>query len=190
VAVRAGTVVTFGVERSSTERAEWTSGFDESNDGDRESGGQLARETDAERGVFFERLHRHIDRLFGLVHRDGDVARDEVSFVFGLQGEVLGEVPGTAEFLEDLPDPFRERGELELLALHDDQTTSLSNLEEKEPVAHFAAHADHDAVGVGKDVVHEGLRPFSEPVLFTHSTIGVDPVKATALTEHGEMTVR
>ena len=190
MAVRARTVVTLWIKRSPAERTERTSGFDESNDGDGESGGPLTSETDGERGFLFERFHCHVDRLFGLIHRDGDVARDEVRLVFRLQREVVGEMPGTAELLEDLANPFGERGQLELLALHDDQTTSLSHLEEKEPGTNFAAHTDHDAVGVGKDVVHEGLRPFSEAVLFTHSTIGVEPVKATALTEHGEMTVR
>ena len=182
--------MTLGVEWSSTERTEWTSGFDESNDGDGESRGPLAREANTQRGLLFKRLHRHLDGLFRLVDRDGNVTRDEVSFVFRLEIEVLGQVPGPTELLENLSDPFGERGELELLALHNDESATLSDLEEKEAGADLAAHANHDPVGVSKDVVHEGLRPFSELVLFTHSTIGVDPVKATALTEHGEMTVR
>lgn len=144
----------------------------------------------AQRGVLFERLERHVDRLFFLVDRDRDVARDEVGLVLGLEREVIWEMTGSPESLEDLADPLGERGELKLLALHDDEPTTLSNLEEKEPVAHFAAHPNHHAVGVGKHIVHEGLRPFSDAVLFTQSTMGVEPAKATALTEHGEMTVR
>lgn len=190
MAVRARTVVALRVEGAATQRAERTPGLDEADNSDGEPGRPLARESDAQRGVFFERLYGHVDRLFFFVNRHGDIARNEVGLVFGLEREVVGEMTGSAQLVKHLTDPFGQSGELELLALHDDQAPTFTHLKEEETIAHFAAHADHDPVGVGKVVVHDGLSPFNEPVQFTQSTIGVEPVKATALIEQGDMTVR
>src|ERR1700678_4103840 len=96
----------------------------------------------------------------------------------------------TPELEQHLTDPFGECRELNLFALDNDEASTLSNLQQKEPITDFAAHPDHDFVRVGKDVVHDGPSSFNDPVLLTHSTTGVPPVKATALREHGEMTVR
>ncbi len=125
-----------------------------------------------------------------LVDRDGDVADREVGLVLGLEGEVVGEVARSAQVVEDLGDPLGQRGQLELLALHDDETSALARLEQEEAVADLAAHAHHDLVGGVEDVVHEAMSSLSDPVLLTLSTTGVESVKTMALTEHVEMTVR
>ena len=89
-----------------------------------------------------------------------------------------------------MADPLRERGELDLLALDDGETSTFSDLEEEESVTHLSSNAHHDLVGFVEDVVHEGLSPFSDSVLLTQSTMGVESVKVMALSEHGEITVR
>ena len=52
------------------------------------------------------------------------------------------------------------------------------------------SHADHDLVGIVEFVGHEAMSSVSDPVLFTLSTIGVEPVRTTALIEQVEITVR
>ena len=99
-------------------------------------------------------------------------------------------VTGPAEVGDDLREPQREGGQLGLLALEDSEATTLAHLQQEHAVAHFAQDTHHHLVGVVEDVVHEGARSFSEPVLFTHSTTGTESVKTNALTEHGEITVR
>ena len=105
--------------------------------------------------------------------RDGDVAGDEVRLVLRFEGEVVREVARSTQFGDHLGEPLGEGGELLLLALDDDESSTFANLEEEESIADLPAHADHDLVGIGEDVVHEGARSFSESVLLTLNTTGV-----------------
>ena len=137
-----------------------------------------------------EGLERDLDRLGLLVERDGDVAGDEVRLVLRFEGEVVREMGRSTQFGDHLGQPLGEGGELLLLALHDHESSTLAGLEEEESIAHLAAHADHHLVGIGEDVVHEGARSFSDSVLLTLNTTGVEFVKPIALIEQVEMTVR
>jgi hypothetical protein len=127
-------------------------------------------------------------RIF--VDRHGDVPGDEVRFVLRFEGEVVGQVPRSPELGNHLGEPLAECLELLLLTFDDDEAATFANLQEEEPVADFAAHADHDLVGVLEDVVHDGASSLSDPVLLTVKTTGVEFVKPMALIEQVEMTVR
>jgi hypothetical protein len=99
-------------------------------------------------------------------------------------------VTGTAEVADDLAQPLGEGAQLQLLAFDNDEAPTLASLQQEEPAADVAAHADHHLVGGVEDVVHDGESSFKDAVLLTLKTTGVESVKATALTEHVEMTVR
>jgi len=182
--------MTLGVKGSATEWAQWTTSFDESRDGDGETRGPFATEAKVQGVVLFDRLHRDLNGPGLFIEGDRDIARDEVHLKLGLEAEVIGQMSRTTEPANHLADPFGERSELDLLALNNDQAATLTDLKEEQPSAHFTTHAHHHFVGAREDVVHEGLKSFSDPVLFTHSTTGVASVKQTALSEHGEITVR
>ena len=124
------------------------------------------------------------------VEGDRDVAGDEVRLVLRFEREVVRAGGPVAHLADHLGEPLGERGELLLLALHDHESTALAHLQQEEPIAHLAAHADHHLVGIGEDVVHEGARSFSDSVLLTLNTTGVQFVKPIALIEQVEMTVR
>ena len=126
-----------------------------------------------QRGVLFDGLDGDVDCLGFFVDGHRDIPGDEVTLVLGLEGEVIGQMPRSAELEQHLTDPLGQSGELNLFALDDDQAPTLAGLEEKESIADFAAHADHDLVGAGKDIVHDGPSSFNDPVLLTQSTTGV-----------------
>jgi hypothetical protein len=129
--VRAGTLVTLGVEWSSTKGAEWSTGLDETSNGDGECAGPLFREGEDQRVVLFDGLKGELDGLILFIHTDRDLTDVKVRLVLGFECEVLGQVAGSREIAENLSDPLRECAELELLAFHDHQTTSLARLEKK-----------------------------------------------------------
>ena len=141
--------------------------------------------------VALARLDRH-DQARRRPRRrlDGHVAGDEVGLVLGLEGEVVGQVAGAPEFGQGDAEPAGQSGELELLALDDDEPAALAGLEEEEALADRAAGADHDAVEGVEDAPHEGPSSASEPVELTHSTSGAAPVSTMALTERWRRTVR
>src|ERR1017187_8819578 len=181
VAVRARTVVPLGSEWSPTERRRRATGLDEARDGDGQAAGPLGRQRQHQFVLSLERLEGDLNRVLVLIDRDGDVTGHEVRFVLRLEGQVVREMVRSSQLADYLGEPFGERRELQLLALHDHESTSLARLQEKESIADLAAHADHHLVGVGEDVVHEGARSFKESVLLTLSTMGVEFVKPMAL---------
>src|SRR5277367_1873961 len=97
VPVGARAVMPLGIKGSTTEWTEWSPGLDQSHDGDGQSAGPLAREAHVQSGLFVVRRDREFDSLILFVKRDGDLARDEVRFVLGLQREVVGQMTGSTE---------------------------------------------------------------------------------------------
>ncbi len=190
VAVRARALVTLRIERSSTKWTQRSTRFDESRDRDGERARPLLGQREYQRVILIQRFERQLDRLVLFVDADGYLTGVEVRFVFRFQCEVIGQVPRTREVRQHLTNPFGERAELDLLALHYHQTATLSRLEQKETIAYLAAHTDHYFVGCAEHVVHETTNSFSDPVELTHNTIGVPEPIVSALTEHVEMTVR
>ncbi len=179
------------IQGAATQGTRGSTGFHQPCDGDRQPASPFFGEGD--RGdivVVFDRFERDLDDVTLLVDRDGDVTNGEIRFVFGLQGEIVGQVPGSSQVVEDLGNPLRECGELDLLALEDDEASSLARLEEEQTIAHLTAYADHDLVGGVEFVLHEAMSSLKVPVLLTLNTIGVEPVSTTALIEQVEMTVR
>src|SRR5579863_7111344 len=77
VAVRAGTVVAFGIEWSATERAGRSSGLDQTGDGDRQCAGPLTRQRQDQFVVTLERFERDLEAARLFVEGDRDVTGDE-----------------------------------------------------------------------------------------------------------------
>ena len=97
-----------------------------------------------------------------------------------------------SELAHDASQVAGEDRHLLLLDLHDQPFGPLLALQQEQAVAGFAEGADGEAVGTGEVsvVAHEIASSDNVAVELTHSTTGVPPLKATALNEHGEMTVR
>jgi len=182
--------VTPWVEWSSAERAERATGFNEARDRDSQSAGPFARQRERQLILTFERLERDLHGVRLFIDRHGDITGDEVCFVLRFKREVVGQVAGTSQLSDHLSEPLAECLELLFLTLDDDEAAALSCLEEKETVPDFTTHTDHHLVRVFEDVVHEGAKSLSDPVLLTVRTTGVVFVKPIALIEQVEITVR
>jgi hypothetical protein len=190
VSVRAGTVVAPGIERAPAQGAGSSSGLDEAGNGDGEGARPLPRELDGGPVAVVDSSESHLYDPLRCVKGEGDLADHKIGFVLTFEGEILGEVPGTPEVVEYRPNPLGHGGELLFLHLHDDESTPLANLEEKEAVAHDSAGSDHHAIGLSKGVNHEGTSSVREEVEFTPRTRGPVAPSKSALTEQVEMTVR
>jgi hypothetical protein len=98
VAVRAGTVVTLGVERSATERTGRATGLDEARDGDGQAAGPLARQ-----GQHSASSSPSTDsKVTSMVWSSSSIATamspaTKSALVLGLEGEVLGQVVRSAQ---------------------------------------------------------------------------------------------
>src|SRR6185437_10710965 len=109
-----------------------------------------------------------------------------------VEAEVVGEVAGAAQLLDDPAQVGGQHRHLLLLDLDRRLGQALPAVEEEEPVAHLADDADGAVVGlvvVGL-VDHDSTNSLREPVEFMHITAGPPPVKSRAETEQGEMTSR
>jgi hypothetical protein len=132
----------------------------------------------------------HLDYTELGVQGECDLTHSEVRLVLRLEGEIVREMAGSSEIVEDGANPFRDGGQLLLFGLDNEQSPALANLEQKQPVPDDATSAHHDPVGVKELVVHEGTNSLRVEVEFTARTRGVASPRTRALTEHVEMTVR
>jgi hypothetical protein len=132
----------------------------------------------------------HVQCATFIIDRDRDVSSHEVNLVLGLQAHVVMEVSWSTQTLEDGSNPVGQGLELLLLALNNHQSATLTYLEQEKPGAYFAADPDHHFVRLVKFKIHEGVSSWRDEVELTLRTMGVEPVKASALTEQVEMTVR
>ena len=178
------------VERSTAQGTGWSTGLDESSNRDREGAGPLSSEVNRRRVVFFDSVEGHLDLAPLGVESEGDVTNHEVGFVFGFEGEVVGQMTRPTEVVEHRPDPLGDGRQLLFFDFEDEESTTLANLEEKEPVAHDSSSSDHDAVGSFERYFHEGTNSFRAEVELTVKTSGTAPPRWRALTEQVETTVR
>jgi hypothetical protein len=120
--------VTARVKRSSAQWTRWSTSFHESSDCDGQSTGPLLGERDLGDVLFLDVFKRALQNTTFFINRECNVTNHKVSFVFGFEREVIGQVSWATQRRHDLANPLGKLRELDFLYLQDEQSTLLAEL--------------------------------------------------------------